>query len=435
LELHHGNHYRNYVTTLNEMLQTIERLEESSLEGIMLDSYRWNKPLYNHAAQVWNHHFYFKCMTANYRPLSRSLLERITKDFGSFDRFETDFRKAGNSAFGSGWAWLVYNSLTGKLVVTSTIGADNPMIQNEDHWPILTMDVWEHAYYSDYQNRRKDYTKAFINFLVDWTFVEESLSRAEVEAVIAAEIRKKARLEEEIARLERERQEAEVAAELARIERVKMAAEAEAARQEKKRLEIEAAAARLEDEKVEAEAEAARQERDILEVEVVAEDAKLEEEPEIMEAEVVADATQGGTGDEKEAHADLSDEIAVEEEASSEAENQEEAKESRNQLLSFTARVYGLLFGKAKATTKEEERMGTGVATDAAPKGMEDTEAAKPEEVVVENEVQSEDENREEAKESTNPFVRYPARVGRFFLGILWFILRVLQLVLKIIFI
>jgi Fe-Mn family superoxide dismutase len=452
------------------MLGTIERLEGSSLEEIMLDSYRWNKPLYNRAAQVWNHRFYFNCMTSNYHPPSRSLLERIKNNFGSFDRFELDFRKAGNSAFGSGWAWLVYDALTQKLVVTSTIGADTPMMQNENHWPILTMDVWEHAYYFDYQNRRKDYTKAFINHLVDWTFVEETLSRVEVESVIAAEKREQARLEEELARLEREKQEAEVAAQLARVERARLEAEAEAARQETKRLEIEAAseaARRIEEERIDAEIDTAKQEQERLDVEVVTDDAKLEEaekvagaeteEHESTEAEAVAHATSEGTGNEKLTDEVESDEIFLGKEVSSEAENEEEPQESINQWWSVAARasssifdnaarVYTSIFGN-KANSTTQEGVGSEVVTDAAPTETDDAaptemeevdvDTAKPEEVPAVEEEPSEHETMEEVpvEESTNPFVRYPARVGRFFLGILWFILRVLHLILKIIFI
>lgn len=477
LELHHDNYYRNYAATLNDMLRTIERLEGSSLEEVMLDSYRWNKPLYNHAAEVWNHHFYFKCMTSIHHPPSRSLLERITNDFGSFDRFEVDFRKAGNSAFGSGWAWLVYNSQSGKLFVMNTIGADNPMVQNENYWPILTMDVWEHAYYLDYQNRRKDYTKAFINSLVDWVFVEETLSRVEVEAVIAAERREQKRLEEELARLEREKLEAEEAAERARIERIKMEAEAEVARQEKIRLEIEAAAeaARLRDERKVADAEAKRQDKERLEAEALAEAARLEQaggKP--AETETVPDAALPGMGDEEEPQAAPTEEIDGEKEVSSEEakeataswwslparafrsifakskasthedeaeaaptedfhgekevslepEIQEEAKEAKKSWWSLPARASRSIFGKSKAGMRDQEKVVT----------TENAESTKPEEVAPENKAPSQAEDKEVVAESTNPFVRYPVRVGKFLLGILRFILRVLHLILKIIF-
>lgn len=235
LDLHYNTHYRGHVEMLNAMLRSIQRLKGYSLIGIMRDSYLWNKPLYNHAAQSWNHDFYFKCMTSHYFPPPPSLVQRISREFGSFQRFEVEFRKAGNSALGSGWVWLVHNGVTGKLFITKTIGADNPMVQKEDYRPILVMDVWEHAYYLDYHNRRKDYTEAFVKELVDWRFVEENLQRVEAEAVALAKVREQARIEEEAAKRERERMEAEAIVEAARVERLRKEAEeaaAEAARRE-----------------------------------------------------------------------------------------------------------------------------------------------------------------------------------------------------------
>ena len=219
---------------LNAMVQKIPRLEGQSMVEIMRDSYLWNKPLYNHAAQSWNHDFYFKCMTSSYFPPPKSLVQRISREFGSFERFEIEFRKAGNSALGSGWVWLVHDGVTGKLFITKTTGADNPMVQNEDHRPILVMDVWEHAYYLDYHNRRKDYTESFVQQLVDWKFVQENLQRVEAEAVVLNKAREQARIKEEAAKRERERKQAEAIIEAAKIERLRREAEeaAEAARRE-----------------------------------------------------------------------------------------------------------------------------------------------------------------------------------------------------------
>ncbi len=243
----------------------------------MLDSYQWNKPLYNQAAQCWNHDFYFKCMTSNYLPPSKSLMERISNDFGSFHRFAIEFRKAGNAAFGSGWAWLVHDATTGELFVTHTIGADNPIVLNEYYRPILAMDVWEHAYYLDYQNRRKDYTATFLKALVDWKFVEENLLRVEAEAKVLAKARLDTRIDDETSKREREMLEAEAVIEAARTERLQREAKsaAEAALREQERADVEAAAeaARVEQARIENEVtETAEHEQERLEAEVIEKD-------------------------------------------------------------------------------------------------------------------------------------------------------------------
>lgn len=282
LELHHDKHYRNYVNMLNIMLNDIERLDESSLEEVMLYSYQWNKPLYNNAAQSWNHDFYFKCMTSNYLPPSRSLVERISQDFGSFDRFTIEFRKAGNSAFGSGWAWLVYDGSTGKLFVTKTIGADNPIIQNENYRPILAMDVWEHAYYLDFQNKRKEYTEIYVKFLVDWKFVEENLLRAETTAAALAKQRAISQIEDEDAKRERERIEAEAVIEAAKLERLRIEAEAARIEQERVDAELAAEAVKIEQERHDIEAaEAAKQEEEELEPDLATNDEEGDEAQEL----------------------------------------------------------------------------------------------------------------------------------------------------------
>jgi Fe-Mn family superoxide dismutase len=179
LEIHHGKHHAKYVNTLNSMIEGDPELEGSSLDEIVKNSYGGsNQDLFNNAAQSWNHDFYWKCMTPNYQTPSKSLVEAIAKDFGSMKRFLKEFSTVGNTAFGSGWAWLVYDSSTQKLVVTKTIGADNPMAMNPDWTPILTMDVWEHAYYLDYQNLRTSYVDTFLKKLVNWKFVEANLDAA-----------------------------------------------------------------------------------------------------------------------------------------------------------------------------------------------------------------------------------------------------------------
>ena len=101
----------------------------------------------------------------------------IEDDFGTFQKFKSEFSMAGNTAFGSGWAWLVYDTSKDKLFITNTIGADNPMAQNENWIPILTMDVWEHAYYLNYQNRRPDYIDAFFK-VINWNEIERRYAEA-----------------------------------------------------------------------------------------------------------------------------------------------------------------------------------------------------------------------------------------------------------------
>ena len=179
LEIHHNKHHAKYVATTNSMIQGT-KYEGKSLEEIMHRSYKaQEEDLYNNAAQSWNHAFYWNCMTpygggkppAKFEQLNRLL----RKSFGSYEVFREEFAHAGNSAFGSGWAWLVLDKKSGKLFVTKTVGADNPMVLHERWYPILGMDVWEHAYYLDYQNLRPAYVDTFMDKLVNWDFVAKSL--------------------------------------------------------------------------------------------------------------------------------------------------------------------------------------------------------------------------------------------------------------------
>ncbi|WP_374763850.1 superoxide dismutase [Yunchengibacter salinarum] len=176
LSFHHGKHHNTYVTTLNGLIEGTE-LESKSLEDIMLISAKdaGKQKLFNQAAQVWNHTFYWHSMKpgGGGKP-SGDLAAKIDADFGSFDEFADQFKTAGATQFGSGWAWLVLNN--GKLEVTKTLNAGNPMTEGKT--PLLTMDVWEHAYYLDYQNRRPDYMGAFLGNLVNWDFVAENLAKA-----------------------------------------------------------------------------------------------------------------------------------------------------------------------------------------------------------------------------------------------------------------
>ena len=177
LEFHYGKHHAGYVTKLNGMIEGSD-LADASLEDIIRasagDSTR--SGLFNNAAQIWNHTFYWNSMTPNGggKPTGE-LAELIDRDFGSFDAFADAFAAAGAGQFGSGWAWLVLAD--GKLDVRKTLNAETPLTE-AGVTPLLTMDVWEHAYYLDFQNRRPDYISAFLGKLVNWDFAAANLAAA-----------------------------------------------------------------------------------------------------------------------------------------------------------------------------------------------------------------------------------------------------------------
>ncbi|MDD3286831.1 MAG: superoxide dismutase [Bacteroidales bacterium] len=166
IEFHYGKHHQTYVDNLNKLIIGTE-FENSTLEEIVLKS---SGGIFNNAAQVWNHTFYWNCLTpkSNLKPEGK-LLDAIEKEFGSYDQFKEKFTNAAVTLFGSGWAWLVKDK-DGKLEIVQTSNAENPMRQ--DKTPLLVCDVWEHAYYIDKQNRRPAYLESFWN-LVDWKKVEE----------------------------------------------------------------------------------------------------------------------------------------------------------------------------------------------------------------------------------------------------------------------
>lgn len=177
LQIHHGKHHAKYVNTANSMIKGTP-YEKKDIQDIIKETEGTNRNLFNNAAQSWNHAFYWKCMKPKGGGVPKGvLLEKIKHSFGSFEKFRKQFAEAGNTAFGSGWAWLVYSSNDNKLSVTKTIGAGNPMC-TPGMIPLLTMDVWEHAYYLDYQNRRDSYVDVFLDKLVNWDFVQENLQRA-----------------------------------------------------------------------------------------------------------------------------------------------------------------------------------------------------------------------------------------------------------------
>jgi len=164
LEFHHGKHHATYVDKLNGMIPGSE-FESATLEDIIQGA---SGGMFNNAAQIWNHSFYWNCLSPNGGGApGQKLGEAIEQTFGSFDDFKDQFAAAALGNFGSGWTWLVKNN-AGGLEIVNTDDAENPMTQ--DYLPLLTCDVWEHAYYIDYRNRRPDYIAAFWQ-LVNWEFV------------------------------------------------------------------------------------------------------------------------------------------------------------------------------------------------------------------------------------------------------------------------
>lgn len=169
LEYHYGKHHQAYVTNLNKLIEGSE-FADQSLEDIIRSS---SGGIFNNAAQVWNHTFYWNCLTPNSsKQPSGPLLDAINSTFGSFDLFKEQFSQTAITTFGSGWAWLVKNA-QGAVELVSTSNAQTPLTQNQT--PLLTCDVWEHAYYIDYRNARPQYVEKFWD-LVNWDFVAEQFA-------------------------------------------------------------------------------------------------------------------------------------------------------------------------------------------------------------------------------------------------------------------
>jgi superoxide dismutase, Fe-Mn family len=176
LEFHHDKHHAAYVNNFNSAVAGTD-MDSQSIEDVIkaVAGDASKAGLFNNAAQSWNHSFYWNCMKANGggQPTG-ALADKINADFGSFDKFVEEFKAAGATQFGSGWAWLVLDN--GTLKVTKTGNAGNPM--TEGQIPLLTMDVWEHAYYLDYQNKRPAYMDTFMASLVNWDFVAANFAAA-----------------------------------------------------------------------------------------------------------------------------------------------------------------------------------------------------------------------------------------------------------------
>ena len=164
IDFHYAKHHQTYVINLNKLVPGT-RFENASLEQIVREA---DGAIFNNGAQIWNHTFYFESFSPSGQKEPKGMLaDAINGTFGSFEAFKEQFTKSAVTLFGSGWAWLVKNA-GGKLEIVQESNAGNPM--KKGLTPLLTCDVWEHAYYLDYQNRRPDYVQAFWNIL-DWKII------------------------------------------------------------------------------------------------------------------------------------------------------------------------------------------------------------------------------------------------------------------------
>ncbi len=182
LEIHHGKHHRTYVEKTKALAKQV-RLADQPLERIIQQTagHGGHQALFNNAAQAWNHAFYWRSL----RPggggaPSGEIAEYVQTSFGGYDSFVEQFAAAAIGQFGSGWAWLVLDG--DGVTITTTSNADTPLARGQT--PLLTLDVWEHAYYLDYQNRRADYAAAVIRHLLNWDFANRNLSRRQSAAQV-----------------------------------------------------------------------------------------------------------------------------------------------------------------------------------------------------------------------------------------------------------
>jgi len=167
LEFHHDKHHKKYVDTANKLIAGTE-FEKMEIEEIIRRS---SGKIFNNVAQAWNHEFFWNCLSPDRKPPGAKLAEALKKAFGSVDEFKSSFSKTATETFGSGWAWLVKDT-DGSLKIISTSNADTPV--KGDQTPLLTCDVWEHAYYIDYRNERPKYLEHFWQ-IVNWDFVGKNL--------------------------------------------------------------------------------------------------------------------------------------------------------------------------------------------------------------------------------------------------------------------
>lgn len=173
MDYHYGKHHRAYINKLNELVKNTD-LEHSSLETIIratAPSLEGPDPIFNNAAQAWNHAFYWQCLSPRHSPPGPALSDALNRQFGSVEGFRRQFTQKAFDTFGSGWCWLV-GSNDGRLEIVGTSNAETPIAG--DKVPLMTCDLWEHAYYIDYRNARAGYLTAFWNVL-NWDFVEANL--------------------------------------------------------------------------------------------------------------------------------------------------------------------------------------------------------------------------------------------------------------------
>ena len=178
LELHHDKHHQAYVTALNGFVEKNAELQGKSLDEIiqLTNGKPDQAPVFNNAGQHWNHILFWQAMSPNGGAIPGKLEAKIREDFGSVDAFKEQWKQAGATQFGSGWAWLVL-SPDGKLKVTKTPNGSNPVATGEGK-PLLGIDVWEHSYYVDFRNRRPDYLTNFVDKIANYEFAEAQLASA-----------------------------------------------------------------------------------------------------------------------------------------------------------------------------------------------------------------------------------------------------------------
>ena len=175
LEFHYGKHHQTYVDNLNKLIKETDFANNSLEEIVKLTAEQRDlAPIFNNAAQVYNHDFYWQSLKSGSGEAPTNIQELLAANFGSYEKFKKELLAATLAQFGSGWVWLVLEPTAGIIRILKTANADNPLAHNLK--PLLAIDVWEHAYYLDYQNRRADYVAAIIEHLLNWDFFQKNLN-------------------------------------------------------------------------------------------------------------------------------------------------------------------------------------------------------------------------------------------------------------------
>lgn len=175
MSIHHGRHHKAYVDKLNSLIEGTRYAGLTLDEIIVRARLKTDTDVFNNAAQAWNHNFFWKSMSPNGGKPDGKIRDMVESDFGSVEAFREQFRDAALSQFGSGWVWLVLDQ--GKLRIMSSGNADTPA--GTELAPIITLDVWEHAYYLDYQNERKRFAETFLDKLINWNFANSNIDESE----------------------------------------------------------------------------------------------------------------------------------------------------------------------------------------------------------------------------------------------------------------